>query len=70
VRQGLHPGAEGDRAYEDAKLVNLKVSGDPANPLHHVQELDLSRLTDEQILQLRAIRVALDGPGGETPPTH
>jgi hypothetical protein len=57
--------------YEDAKLVNLKVSGDPANPLHHVQELDLSRLSDDQLLTLRPILVALAGPGGETPPgTH
>jgi hypothetical protein len=48
--------------YEDPKLVSLKVGGDAANPLHHVQELDLSRLSDEQLLTLRSILVALADP--------
>jgi hypothetical protein len=47
--------------YDHAKLLAIKVSGDPANPLHHVQELDLSRLTDEQLLTLRSL-VALAEP--------
>jgi hypothetical protein len=48
--------------YEDPKLVSLKVGGDAANPLRTVQEIDLSRLTDEQLLQLRSILVALAEP--------
>jgi hypothetical protein len=35
---------------------------DAANPLRTVQELDLSRLTDEQLLQLRPILATLAEP--------
>jgi hypothetical protein len=52
--------------YEDAKLVNLKVSGDAANPLRTIQELDPSRLSDEQLLTLRSILAALAEPCAPT----
>jgi hypothetical protein len=45
--------------YEEHRLLAVEVSGDAANPLRHVQELDLSRLTDEQLETLRPILVAL-----------
>jgi hypothetical protein len=40
-------------ALRGSKLVSLKVGGDAANPVRNVQELDLSRLSDEQLLTLR-----------------
>lgn len=48
--------------YEDPKLVSVKVGGDHDNPLRTVQELDLSRLTDEQLLQMQSILAALAEP--------
>jgi len=54
--------------YDHSKLLSIRVAGDAANPLRTVQELDLTRLSDEQLLTLRPILAALAGPGGEKPP--
>jgi hypothetical protein len=48
--------------YQQPKLCGVNVGGDAENPLRTVQELDLSRLTDEQLLTLRPILAALAEP--------
>jgi len=53
--------------YEDPKLVSHRLGGDADNPLRTVQEIDLSRLTDEQLLTMRSIVVVLAEPAPSCP---
>jgi hypothetical protein len=41
--------------YEDAKLVSIRVSGDRDNPVRVAHDIDLTRLSDEQLATLRPL---------------
>jgi hypothetical protein len=56
--------------YEDPKLATVTLQGDKDNPLRMVQELDLSKLTDEQLAIMEPILMAIQPKLNEAPETQ